>query len=78
MTDGYDENSVATQDDVLKAIGRLKSPHVVGIGGVAGISLKGETMMKKIAEVRRARNFPPREMNLSWPPTRFRPTRQPH
>jgi len=66
LTDGYDENSVATQDDVLKAIGETQvTVYVVGIGGVAGISLKGETMMRKIAEKSGGRvYFPPREAEL--------------
>ena len=66
LTDGYDENSVATQDDVLKAIGETQvTVYVVGIGGVAGISLKGEAMMRKIAEKSGGRvYFPPRETEL--------------
>jgi VWFA-related protein len=66
LTDGYDENSVATQADVLKAIGETQvTVYVVGIGGVAGISLKGEAMMKTIAEKSGGRvYFPPREMEL--------------
>ena len=43
ITDGYDEHSAATFDDALAAV---KSAHatvyVVGIGGVAGISIKGD------------------------------------
>jgi Ca-activated chloride channel family protein len=66
LTDGYDENSVSVADDVLKA---AQAAHVtlyaVGIGGSAGISLKGMTMLKRIAEETGGRAFfPPREPDL--------------
>jgi VWFA-related protein len=63
ITDGYDENSKATIDDVLEAVERSQvTVYVVGVGGVAGISLKGEQMLKRIAQRSGgAVFFPPRE-----------------
>ncbi len=50
LTDGYDENSSTTYDDAIRALQRLQATvYVVGIGGVAGISLKGETLLRRIA-----------------------------
>ncbi len=44
ITDGYDEDSTTSVDDVLQAAESAQViVYVVGIGGVAGISLKGET-----------------------------------
>jgi VWFA-related protein len=66
VTDGYDENSTATMDDVLEAVQRSQvTVYVVGVGGVAGISLRGEQMLKKIAEQSGGRVFfPPRENEI--------------
>ena len=66
MTDGYDENSTHSVDEVLEA---AEAAHVtlyaVGIGGVAGISLKGETMLKRLTGQTGGRVFfPPREVDL--------------
>ena len=42
LTDGYDEHSTQAFDDALAAVQRTGAAvYVVGIGGVAGISLKG-------------------------------------
>ena len=50
LTDGYDENSTKTIDDTL---GRLKqtgvSVYTVAIGGVSGVSINGEKMLRRIA-----------------------------
>jgi VWFA-related protein len=66
VTDGYDENSKATIDDVLEAVERSQATvYVVGVGGVAGISLKGEQMLRRIAQ--RSGGgvfFPPRETEI--------------
>jgi VWFA-related protein len=53
-------------DDVLDAVERSQvTVYVVGVGGVAGISLKGEQMLKKIAERSGGRIFfPPRETEI--------------
>ena len=66
ITDGYDENSTATLDAVIEAVERSQvTVYVVGVGGVAGISLKGEQMLKKIAERSGGRVFfPPRETEI--------------
>lgn len=67
ITDGYDENSTSTVDEVLKTAEAAQTTiYVVGIGGVAGISLKGEDLLKKIANETGGRVFfPPRESELS-------------
>ena len=66
ITDGYDENSTTRVDDVIAAAeGSQVTVYVVGVGGVAGISLKGENMLKRIAEETGGRVFfPPREPDL--------------
>ncbi len=60
ITDGYDENSVSTLDDVIAAV---KAAHLtvypVGIGGVAGVSLKGERALRKLAAESGGRVFLP-------------------
>jgi len=66
ITDGYDENSTTTVDDVLQAAESAQViVYVVGIGGVAGISLKGESLLRRIADQTGGRVFfPPREPDL--------------
>ena len=66
LTDGYDENSTTTYDDAIRALQRLQATvYVVGIGGVAGISLKGETLLRSIATQMGGRAFfPNREDQL--------------
>jgi VWFA-related protein len=66
ITDGYDENSTTTLDDVVSVAQSAQvTVYVVGIGGVAGISLKGEMMLRKIADETGGRIFfPPREPDL--------------
>jgi Ca-activated chloride channel family protein len=50
LTDGYDEHS---SGDVSETLDRIKNTHatlyVIGIGGVAGISLKGERFLRHLA-----------------------------
>ncbi len=67
ITDGYDENSVISPEDALAIV---KSAHVtvyvIGIGGIAGISTKGERLLKRIATETGGQVFyPPREENLA-------------
>jgi VWFA-related protein len=51
ITDGYDENSVAKLNTVLTRVqGAHTTIYSVGIGGVAGISLEGERMLRMLAE----------------------------
>jgi VWFA-related protein len=66
VTDGYDENSTTTIDDVVASAEAAQvTIYVVGVGGVAGISLKGENMLRKIADQTGGRIFfPPREPDL--------------
>jgi VWFA-related protein len=67
ITDGYDENSTAHLEDVLKSAETAQvTVYVVGIGGVAGISLKGEGMFRQLADQTGGRVFlPPRELELA-------------
>ena len=66
LTDGYDEHSATTYEDAIRALQRLQATvYVVGIGGVAGISLKGEMLLRKIAAQMGGRAFfPTREEEL--------------
>ena len=66
MTDGYDEMSRTDLNSVKHALEKAQTTvYVVGIGGVAGISLKGENMLREIAEHSGGRVFfPPREQEL--------------
>lgn len=66
LTDGYDENSRASYDESIRALQKLQATvYVVGIGGVAGISLKGELLLRKIAAQMGGRAFfPTREDEL--------------
>jgi VWFA-related protein len=66
ITDGYDENSVLAPEDALTAVKASRATvYVVGIGGIAGISLKGERLLKRIAvETGGQAFFPPREEDL--------------
>jgi VWFA-related protein len=68
ITDGYDENSASGVDDVLRAAEEVGATvYTVGIGGVAGVSLKGEAVLKRITEVTGGRSFlPPRESELAY------------
>ena len=66
LTDGYDESSRTSYDESIRALQRLQATvYVVGIGGVAGISLKGELLLRKIATQMGGRAFfPTREDEL--------------
>jgi Ca-activated chloride channel homolog len=66
ITDGYDENSKATVDEVVRGAEDAQATvYVVGVGGVAGISLKGEQILRRIADETGGRVFfPPREPEL--------------
>ena len=66
ITDGYDENS---ELDVAHALQSVKGAHatvyVVGVAGVAGISLKGEALLRNLAGETGGRAFfPAREIQL--------------
>jgi Ca-activated chloride channel homolog len=60
ITDGYDEHSVKGFEEALAALKAVQTTvYVVGIGGVAGISLKGERLLKRIATETGGRAFLP-------------------
>ena len=66
LSDGYDEHSRESLASAIAALQRLHATtYVVGIGGVAGISLKGETLLRQIAKQTGGRAFfPTREEQL--------------
>jgi Ca-activated chloride channel homolog len=66
LTDGYDEHSKAPLDVALAAVQKSGATvYVIGVGGVAGISLKGEKLLKQIAAATGGRAFfPSREEEL--------------
>ena len=66
ITDGYDEHSQATVEDALIAVKSARAAvYVIGVGGVAGISLKGEKVLRQIAQETGGRVFfPSREQEL--------------
>jgi Ca-activated chloride channel homolog len=60
VTDGYDEHSQKTLEDALRAVKSAQATlFVVGIGGVAGISIKGERLLRNMAEQTGGRAFFP-------------------
>ncbi|MDH4065199.1 MAG: VWA domain-containing protein [Acidobacteriota bacterium] len=60
VTDGYDEHSQTDVETAFRALQRLHATvYVVGIGGVAGISLKGESLLRRIAVQMGGRAFFP-------------------
>ena len=67
ITDGYDEHSAGAIDEALQAVKAARATvYVVGIGGIAGISLKGEQFLRQIAKDTGGRMFlPSREEELS-------------
>jgi Ca-activated chloride channel family protein len=67
VTDGYDEHSESTFDEALQAVKVAGATvYVVGIGGVAGISLKGERLLRRLAgETGGQTFFPTREEELA-------------
>jgi VWFA-related protein len=67
ISDGYDEHSHASFEDALAAVKSAGlTIYVVGIGGVAGISLKGERELKRLATDTGGRVFfPPRPEELA-------------
>jgi Ca-activated chloride channel homolog len=66
LTDGYDEHSTESVDNALADVQRTGAAvYVVGIGGVAGISLKGERFLRQLATDTGGRAFfPTREIEL--------------
>ncbi len=66
ITDGYDEHSSRPFEQVLATVQKSgASVYVVGIGGVAGISIRGERLLKRLAaETGGKAFFPAREIEL--------------
>ena len=66
ITDGYDEHSQAKVEDALFAVKSARAEvYVIGVGGIAGISLKGERALRHIAQQTGGRVFfPSREQEL--------------
>ena len=67
ITDGYDERSQGNADEILD---KLKSSritvYVISIGGVAGVSIRGERLLRRIASETGGRAFFPwNEQQLS-------------
>jgi VWFA-related protein len=60
ITDGYDENSTASVDQAVVALKEARAAvYAVGIGGVAGVSLKGEKVLRRLAAETGGRVFLP-------------------
>lgn len=50
VTDGYDENSTRSFDETVAALNAAQvTVYVVGIGGISGVSLKGQVLLKRLA-----------------------------
>jgi Ca-activated chloride channel family protein len=67
ITDGYDEHSSTSFAEALAAVKSSGATvYVVGIGGVAGISLKGERLLRQLAVETGGRFFfPSRDAELA-------------
>jgi VWFA-related protein len=66
ITDGYDENSAATFEETMATIKASRlTVYTVAIGGVAGVSLRGEVVLRQIAAQTGGQAlFPAREIQL--------------
>ena len=67
ITDGYDEHSEVSFEESIAAIKRTHATvYVIGIGGVAGISLSGEQLLRRLASETGGRAFfPSRDEQLA-------------
>lgn len=62
ISDGYDEHSSAAFDATIQALRKSNvTLYVVGVGGIAGISLKGEKLLTQLAESTGGRAWFPRD-----------------
>lgn len=60
ITDGYDENSKLAFEDALATITATKATvYVIAISGVAGVSIKGEDLLRRLAVSTGGRAFFP-------------------
>lgn len=66
ITDGYDEHSQSVYDRTIETLKTTRATvYVIGIGGVAGISLDGERLLRRIAAETGGRAFfPARDIQL--------------
>jgi VWFA-related protein len=62
ITDGYDEDSTAAFDATVEAL-RMSdvTVYVIGVGGIAGLSLRGEELLSRLAESTGGRAWFPRD-----------------
>ena len=67
ITDGYDEHSATEYERTLEALKASRvTVYVIGIGGVAGISLDGERLLRRLAGETGGRAFfPAKEVQLA-------------
>ncbi len=67
ITDGYDEHSDTVYERTLEALKSTKATvYVIGVGGVAGVSLDGERLLRRLAAETGGRAFfPARESQLA-------------
>jgi VWFA-related protein len=62
ITDGYDEHSESAFDTTVSKLRKSGiTLYVIGLGGVAGISLKGEKLLSQLAEETGGRAWFPRD-----------------
>ncbi len=62
ITDGYDEHSESAFDATVSKLRKSAvTLYVVGMGGIAGISLKGEKLLSKLADETGGRAWFPRD-----------------
>jgi Ca-activated chloride channel family protein len=60
ITDGYDEHSLDSPDEVLNLLKTSGvTVHVIAVGGVSGVSLAGERLLRRIAHETGGRAFFP-------------------
>jgi VWFA-related protein len=60
ITDGYDEKSELLEEDVLDSLKASRvTVYVISIGGVAGVSIRGERLLRRIATETGGRAFFP-------------------
>lgn len=60
LTDGYDERSEQSETSTLEVLKQCATTtYVVGIGGVAGVSIKGERFLRRLARQSGGRAFFP-------------------
>lgn len=60
ITDGYDESSETPIEEVLAVLKRSQATvYVIAVNGIAGVSIDGETLLRRIASETGARAFFP-------------------